>query len=55
MHAVSPQEMDLAANAVFELLAAANRALFTRGLTEVRFQAGETIIRRGETAPGLYI
>ncbi|MCP4283897.1 MAG: Flp pilus assembly complex ATPase component, partial [Gammaproteobacteria bacterium] len=45
----------LAGNAVFELLAEADRALFTRSLTEVTAQAGETIIRRGETAPGLYL
>ncbi len=55
MHTVSPQEIGLAGNAVFELLAAGDRALFTRSLSEVTAQAGETIIRRGETAPGLYL
>ncbi len=40
---------------MFELPAAADRALFTSSLSEVTAQAGETIIRRGEAAPGLYL
>ena len=56
MNAVPSEDISelLAGNEVFESLAAADSDFLNRNLRSVTFQAGETIIRRGEAASGLY-